>query len=116
MKGLAKTKLSRSILDAAFGEFLGQVGYKVAWNLRRSVRVGRFFAPTKLCSECGAINSKLKLSDRTRLCDCGTQHDRDLNPGRNILAVGLRLLAVGQTERINARGKPVSLPRGSTAR
>jgi putative transposase len=117
VKGLAKTKLSRSILDAAFGEFVRQVQYKAAWNLRHSVKVGRFFPSTKLCSECRELNPNLNLSDRTWLCvSCGTQHDRDLNASRNILAEGLRLVAAGQTETLNARGEPVSLPTGSTAR
>ncbi len=116
IKGLARTKLSRSILDAAFGEFLRQVEYKAAWSFKRSVKVGRFFPSTKLCSECGAVNPNLTLSDRTWLCGCGTQHDRDLNAAENILAEGMRLLAAGQTESQNARGEPVSLPTGSTAR
>src|SRR5215212_5096078 len=115
-KGLAKTKPSRSVLDAAFGEFLRQVEYKATWSLKRSVRVGRFFPSTKLCSECGKVNVNVTLSDRTWVCDCGTQHDRDLNAARNILAEGMRLVAAGQTETPNARGEPVSLPRGSTAR
>jgi putative transposase len=35
----------------------------------------------------------VRLSDRTWLCECGTQHDRDLNAARNILAEGMRVLA-----------------------
>ena len=116
IKGLAKTKLSRSVLDAAFGEFSRQVEYKAAWNFKRSIRVGRFFPSTKLCSECGVVNPNLTLSDRTWFCNCGTQHDRDLNAAKNILAEGKRLLAAGQTDNPNARGEPVSLPTGSTAR
>ena len=115
-KGLAKTKLSRSVLDAAFGEFVRQVEYKATWRFKCSVRVGRFFPSTKLCSECGKVNVNVRLSDRTWLCECRTQHDRDLNAARNILAEGLRVLAAGQTESENARGEPVSLPTGSTAR
>jgi|SRR5215211_1165432 len=116
IKGMAKTKLSRSVLDASFGEFLRQVEYKATWSHQRSIKVGRFFASTKLCSECGTLNPNLTLSDRTWLCDCGAQHDRDLNASRNILAEGMRLLAAGQTDNPNARGEPVSLPTGSTAR
>ena len=115
-KGLAKTKLSRSVLDAAFGEFLRQVAYKAKWNLKRSVKVGRFFSSTKLCFACGAVNPHLTLSDRTWLCGCGIQHDRDLNASKNILAEGLRLVAAGQAETENARGGPVRLPTGSAAR
>ena len=117
VKGLAKTKLSRSVLDAAFGEFVRQVEYKAAWNFRHSVKVGRYFPSTKLCSECGALNPNLKLSDRRWLCvTCETEHDRDLNASKNILAEGMRLVAAGQMETLNARGEPVSLPTGSTAR
>src|SRR5215204_3758680 len=115
-RGLAKTKLSRSVLDAAFGEFVRQVEYKATRSFKRSVRVGRFFPSTKLCSECGKVNVNVRLSERMWVCDCGTQHDRDLNASRNILAEGMRVLAAGQTESQNARGEPVSLPRGSTAR
>jgi Putative transposase DNA-binding domain len=98
-------------LDEVGGDARG-----AAWNLRHSVKVGRFFPSTKLCAECGALNPNLNLSDRTWLCaSCGTQHDRDLNASRNIFAEGLRLVAAGQTETLNARGEPVSLPRGSTA-
>jgi putative transposase len=112
-KGLAKTKLSRSVLDAAFGEFLRQA----EWGFKRTIRVGRFFPSTKLCSECGTLNPNLTLSERAWLCGCGAKHDRDLNAARNILAEGMRLLAAGQTESsINARGGPVSLPTGSAAR
>jgi putative transposase len=114
-KGLAKTKLSRSVLDAAFGEFVRRVGYTAAWNFGRTVKVGRFFPSTKLCSECGTVNPNLTLSETTWLCGCGARHDRDLNASRNILAEGTRLLAAGQTDNPNARGGPVSLPRGSAA-
>jgi putative transposase len=115
-KGMAKTKLSRSVLDASFGEFLRQVEYKATWSYQRSIKVGRFFASTKLCSGCGTLNPNLTLSDRTWLCGCGAGHDRDLNASRNILAEGMRLLAAGQTDNPNARGEPVSLPTGSPAR
>jgi len=97
-KGLARTKLSRSVLDAAFGEFLRQVEYKAKWNFKRSIKVGRFFPSTKLCSACGTVNPNLTLSDRAWLCGCGARHDRDLNAAKNVLAEGMRLVAVGHPE------------------
>jgi transposase len=93
-----------------------QVEYKAAWSYKRSVRIGRFFPSTKLCSECGMVNPNVTLSDRSWLCACGTQHDRDLNASRNILAEGTRPVAAGQTETENTRGEPVSLPTESTTR
>ena len=117
IKGLARTELSRSILDASFGEFLRQVEYKATWSFAsRSIKVGRFFPSTKLCGACGEVNPNLTLADRTWLCGCGAHHDRDLNAAKNILAEGLRLVAAGHTETLNARGEPVSLPTGSTVR
>ena len=116
-RALARTKLSRSVLDAAFGEFRRQVRYKAAWSFKRCVEVDRFFPSTKTCSECGTVNTALTLSDRAWICGCcGVQHDRDLNAARNILAEGLRKLAAGQTDSLNARGEPVRLPMGSTTR
>src|SRR5918994_9699 len=52
-----------------------RVEYKAAWSYKRSVRIGRFFPSTKLCSECGMVNPNVTLSDRSWLCACGTQHD-----------------------------------------
>lgn len=115
-RALARTKLSRSVLDASFGEFRRQVRYKALWNFKHCIEVDRFFPSTKTCSECGTINPNLTLSDRTWVCGCGAQHDRDLNAARNILAEGLRMLAAGQTDSLNARGETVRLPTGSRAR
>ncbi len=108
-EALARTKLSHSVLDAAFGEFRRQVKYKAAWNLRLFVEIDRFYPSTKLCSQCGMVNATLTLSERTWICVCGAQHARDLNAARSILAEGLRMLAVGHTDNPNARGEPVSL-------
>jgi putative transposase len=89
VKGLAKTKLSKSILDAAFGEFRRQLEYKSVWNRKRLAVVGRFFPSSKLCGTCGTVNQKLTLSDRLWTCGCGAIHDRDLNAACNIKKEGL---------------------------
>jgi hypothetical protein len=64
----------------------------------------------------------VSISRGGQLCDSsnGSTFVWDMQDGvayaRNILAEAMRLLAAGQTESQNARGEPVSLPRGSTAR
>jgi putative transposase len=107
VKGLARTKLAKSMTDASMGEFRRQVTYKSAWNRKPLKVIDRFFPSSKMCNDCGAINSELTLSDREWDCGCGVHHDRDLNAARNIRDEGLRLLAVGQTDRLNARGADV---------
>jgi transposase len=45
----------------------------------------RWFPSTKLCSECGAKNGALTVSERIWPCgSCGTSHDRDVNAARNL--------------------------------
>lgn len=111
VKGMAKTKLSKSVLDAAFGEFRRQLEYKSIWHRKHLAVIDRFFPSSKLCGDCGAINTELTLGDREWTCACGAVHDRDLNAARNIQREGLSLIptvAVGYPETKNARGDCVS--------
>jgi len=109
LKGMAKTKLSTSVLDAALGEFRRQLAYKAVWHRKHLSVIDRYFPSSKLCSECGAINQNLALSERVWTCGCGAVHDRDLNAARNIRAEGIRQIpvAVGHPETINAWGEGV---------
>lgn len=80
-------KLARSIADCGWGEFRRQLEYKAKWYGSEVKVIGRFEPSSKTCSNCGSINSDLKLSCRTWTCrDCGTTHDRDVNAANNILA------------------------------
>jgi putative transposase len=105
--GLARTKLSKSVTDASWGEFKRQLKYKCLWNRKHLIIIDRFFPSSKMCHICGAINDTLTLSDREWDCVCGAHHDRDLNAAINIRDEGLRILAVGQTDNRNAQGQPV---------
>ncbi len=98
VKGLARTKLAKSFSDAAMGEFRRQLDYKCEWNRRALVAVDRFFASSKMCNRCGALNDRLWLSDREWECDCGARHKRDFLAACNIRDEGLRKLAAGQAE------------------
>jgi putative transposase len=105
--GLARTKLSKSVLDASWGEFKRQLIYKAEWKRRHLIVIDRFFPSSKMCHVCGTLNGALTLSDRAWDCGCGAHHDRDLNAAKNIRDEGIRILAVGQTESLNARGASV---------
>lgn len=108
VRGMVRTKLAKSIGDAALGECLRQLAYKAVWNRKHHVAVDRFFPSSKMCGACGAINTALTLSDRSWSCACGAVHDRDLNAARNIRDEGLRMLAAGHAESRNAQGVRVS--------
>jgi len=112
VKGLAKTKLAKSVLDAGLGEFRRQLEYKTIWNRRHLAVVNRWYSSSKTCHACGAINADLTLADRSWTCICGVQHDRDLNAALNIRSEGMKAipLAAGCAERINARGAGVRPP------
>jgi putative transposase len=103
VKGLARTKLAKSITDASFGEFRRQLEYKTIWNRRHLAVIDRWYPSSKTCHTCGAINDALTLADRRWTCVCGVCHDRDLNAALNILAVGY-------TDKLNARGPSARLP------
>jgi putative transposase len=117
-RGLARTKLAKSVLDAAWGMFFRQVGYKGRWYYRHVVFVGQFFPSTKLCSECGHVNENLTLSDREWDCpSCGVHHHRDKNAAKNLQREGFRILvAAGHAETRNACGADVRLATASYRR
>ena len=92
--------LAKSISDAAWGEFVRQLEYKGQWYGCEVVKVDRWFASSKTCGECGAVNAGLQLSDRRWVCEaCGVVHDRDVNAAQNILKE-----STARTAGIDARG------------
>ncbi len=110
VKGLAKTKLAKSVLDAAFGETRRCLEYKTLWNRKHLAVIDRWYPSSKTCSACGAINHALTLADRSWTCICGRVHDRDSNASLNIKAEGLIILAAGHADSQNAHGAGVRLP------
>src|SRR5215510_1180299 len=109
LKGMSRTKLAKSVHDAAHRETFRQIEYKARWRNRNFVFVDRWYPSSQLCSSCGYRHEELSLSDRIWKCPaCGASHDRDHNAAKNIRDEGMRiLLAVGHTERINACGANV---------
>ena len=92
--------LAKSISDAAWTEFRRQMEYKAEWYGRNILTIGRFDPSSKICSCCGAINRTLTLDQREWTCECGAEHDRDVNAAKNIKS--LALLHLGEPgQRIN---------------
>jgi putative transposase len=74
---------------------------------RRLVVANRFYPSSKTCSGCGAVQAKLRLSERTYRCEaCGLVLDGDLNAARNLAA-----LAGGASS--PSRGATVNEPAGN---
>jgi putative transposase len=110
VKGLVRTKLAKSMTDASLGEFRRQLEYKTIWNRRHLAVIDRWYPSSKTCHVCGEVNAALTLADRSWICVCGVCHDRDLNAALNIRTEGLKLLAVGYPDRLNAHGAVVRPP------
>lgn len=112
LKGMVRTKLSKSVNDAGMGEFRRMLTYKSVWKRKPLAIIDRWYPSSKTCPVCGTINGALTLSDRVWTCaSCGTPHDRDLAAAINIRREGLKqMVAVGHTETENAGGPAVRLP------
>lgn len=51
------------------------------------VVLDRFIPTTKLCPRCHSIKNDLTLADRTYVCSCGYQEDRDVHAAKNMLEI-----------------------------
>jgi len=87
IKGMAQSRLAKSILDAAWAQLIWQITYKAE-------KAGRWAVPVNprgtsiRCSGCGELVPKT-LADRQHICGrCGLSLNRDHNAARNILALG----------------------------
>ncbi|MEV2222292.1 transposase [Nocardia vinacea] len=88
IKGMARTRLAKSLHDAGWGMFVRMLQEKAMRYGRHFGRVDRFFPSSQRCSVCGAVDGKKPLNIRSWSCDCGAVHDRDANAAKNILAAG----------------------------
>jgi putative transposase len=99
-KSLAKTKMSKSVLDASWSSFRHMLSYKSLREGGKTVEVSERFT-TQICSICDEKpQSRPKgiagLGIREWKCDnCNTVHDRDVNAARNILRFGQKTLTEG---------------------
>ena len=101
VRGLARTRLAKSVYDAGWSAFVGMLEYKAKLHGREFRKVGRFEPTSQVCSVCGVKDGPKPLAVREWTCqECGTCHDRDVNAAKNIAALGRR-------EALNARGGQV---------
>jgi putative transposase len=104
VRGLARTRLAKSVHDAGWSAFVSMLEYKAKLYGREFRRIGRFEPTSQVCSACGHWDGPKPLQIREWHCQaCGTVHDRDVNAAKNIAALGRR-------EAQNARGGQVRPP------
>ncbi|WP_406331517.1 RNA-guided endonuclease InsQ/TnpB family protein [Streptomyces sp. NBC_00203] len=97
VKGLARTRLAKSVHDAGWAQFVHMLEYKAVRYGRTLVKIGRFEPTSQTCSECGAKDGPKPLHVRTWTCAvCGAVHDRDHNAAKNVkTTAGLAVAACG---------------------
>lgn len=85
---IKNSHLSRALQGVSFYEFRSLLEYKSKYSNRELFVADRFYPSSKTCSNCGNINNKLTLKDRTYLCSkCGLEIDRDFNASLNLIQV-----------------------------
>ncbi|GGQ93839.1 transposase [Streptomyces pilosus] len=109
VKGLARTRLAKSIHDAGWSVFVAMLGYKAARYGRVFVKIGRFEPTSQVCSQCGVKDGAKPLRVRVWACGaCGAVLDRDINAAVNVArAAGLAVTAC----RAQVRRASVPAPR-----
>ena len=88
-------KLAKAISDASFSTFLTRLEQKCIEHGILFIKVPRFYASSKLCSNCGYIHKDLTLSEREWKCPvCNAVHDRDRNASVNIQKKGYEMMRI----------------------
>ena len=93
VEGIKKNRrLAYSVSDVRWSQLLDFIKYKCQWYGKEFKQIDRFYASSKICSECGTYHKDIvnSLSVRAWTCpDCGAHHDRDINAAKNILIQAL---------------------------
>jgi putative transposase len=100
------SSMSRNIGDVSWSKFITMLKYKAEWRGKRLLQIGRYDPSSKRCSECRKINSELRLEDRTWVCSCGKEHDRDINAAINILQFGMEQAELKSSENVSSMRSP----------
>jgi transposase len=93
IKGMARSRLAKSVADAGMGELHRQIDYKAGWHGRKVVKLKPFERSTGVCPRpgCGVVGPKLPLHVRRWTCaGCGAKHERDAAAAEHIAAVAAR--------------------------
>lgn len=102
VKGLARTRMAKSLLDANWTRIIDRIQQLGIQYGRTIVQIDRWYPSSQICSQCGHRDGRKPLDVREWECpQCGIRLDRDWNAALNILD------AAGLAESLNARGGDV---------
>jgi putative transposase len=106
VKGLARTRLAKSVHDAGWSAFVAMLEYKARMYGREFHRISRWAPTSQVCSACGVKDGPKPPRVRAWQCQaCGTWLDRDVNAAVNVAkAAGLAVTACG------AQVRPEAMP------
>ena len=116
VKGLARTRMAKSVHDAGWSAFVAMLEYKARLHGREFHRIGRFTPPRRHARPAGSRTAQ-PLHVRAWQCQgCGTWLDRDINAAVNVAkAAGLAVTACGAQVRpgpaLAQRGEAGTLPK-----
>ena len=86
--------LGKNISDNGFGMFRTMLEYKLKDRGKYFVKIDKWFPSSKLCNECGCVNSELVIGQMSWTCpSCGELINRDYNASKNIKEEGFRILS-----------------------
>lgn len=86
VRGMLKNRhLASAIQEQKLYEFIRQMEYKCKFYGIPFIQANRFYASSKICSNCGFKKNDLKLRHRIFVCNqCGMVKDRDKNASINL--------------------------------
>ena len=101
VKAMAKRKkggkfsFGKSVADNGWNMFTNILEYKLAWQGKQLVKIGKWYPSSQLCHVCGFQNDATKdVSVREWNCPkCGSHHNRDKNAAINIREEARRIVA-----------------------
>ena len=104
-QGTGRTRLAKSMHDAAWSAFVHMLEYKARLNSQKYHGLGQFVPTSQTCSACGVKDGPEPLHVRTWQCpSCETWLDRDINAAVNVAkAAGLAVTACGAQVRPGPR-------------
>ena len=112
VRGMVRSRLAKSVLDAAPYELRRQLEYKAPLAGALVIAAGPWEASSKTCHICSCINRRLGLKKAWTCTGCGTGHDRDENAAKNIENMAAAHAATAQCQGSSGVLRNAKLPYG----